>query len=188
MKKTVLITGLALAGLLLAGCAQNQATPEPVSYTIEMSEYAFSPNTMEFQVGQEVTLTLVNVGQQDHEMMIGQNVEMRQGQPSGYEMDMFQMSGVMPMVSGDGMLMEHSEDETATSPGEMPMGSDESEMDHGDLSGDAPMMVFMPVGATNTTVTFTVTEDMVGTWEMGCFELDGVHYTAGMVGTIIVSP
>lgn len=188
MKKTLLVIGLALFGLPLASCSQNQPTPEPVSYTIEMSEYAFSPNTMEFQVGQEVTLTLVNLGQLDHELMIGRDVEMHEGRPSGYEMDMFQMSGVVPMVSGDGMLMEHSEDEAAMGQGEMPMGSDESEMDHGDLSGNAPMMVFMPVGAANTTVTFTVTEDMVGTWEMGCFELDGVHYTAGMTGTIIVSP
>jgi hypothetical protein len=28
-----------------------------------------------------------------------------------------------------------------------------------------------------------VTEEMIGEWEMGCFSLDGVHYTSGMVGS-----
>jgi hypothetical protein len=28
---------------------------------------------------------------------------------------------------------------------------------------------------------------MLGEWEMGCFELDGVHYDQGMVGTFIVT-
>jgi hypothetical protein len=31
-----------------------------------------------------------------------------------------------------------------------------------------------------------VTEEMLGVWEMGCFEQDGVHYSSGMVGTITV--
>jgi hypothetical protein len=37
-------------------------------------------------------------------------------------------------------------------------------------------------------VTFTVTEEMVGEWEIGCFLLEGVHYDSGMVGKFIVSP
>lgn len=32
----------------------------------------------------------------------------------------------------------------------------------------------------------TVTEDMIGEWEVGCFLQDGVHYDAGMHGTLIV--
>jgi hypothetical protein len=27
---------------------------------------------------------------------------------------------------------------------------------------------------------------MLGIWEIGCFEQDGVHYTSGMKGTLIV--
>jgi uncharacterized cupredoxin-like copper-binding protein len=37
-------------------------------------------------------------------------------------------------------------------------------------------------------VKFTVTKDMVGEWEMGCFAQEGVHYTAGMVGKLVVAP
>jgi uncharacterized cupredoxin-like copper-binding protein len=37
-------------------------------------------------------------------------------------------------------------------------------------------------------LTFNVTEGMVGDWEMGCFEQDGVHYDAGMKGPVTVVP
>jgi len=36
-------------------------------------------------------------------------------------------------------------------------------------------------------MTLTVTEEMVGEWEFGCFEQDGVHYTAGMKGMMVVT-
>jgi hypothetical protein len=28
---------------------------------------------------------------------------------------------------------------------------------------------------------------MLGDWEMGCFEQDGVHYDAGMIGAVSVT-
>ena len=53
-------------------------------------------------------------------------------------------------------------------------------------------MVLLPGSAggeaVETDITFTVTEDMVGEWEMGCFLDGGSHYTSGMVGTLIVNP
>lgn len=39
-----------------------------------------------------------------------------------------------------------------------------------------------------TTITFTVPEDKVGAWEMGCFQERGQHYDDGMRGTLIVDP
>jgi plastocyanin len=39
-----------------------------------------------------------------------------------------------------------------------------------------------------TTMTFTVPEDKVGTWEFGCFQERGQHYDDGMNGLIIVEP
>jgi hypothetical protein len=36
------------------------------------------------------------------------------------------------------------------------------------------------------TMTFTITEDMVGTWEIGCFLQDGAHYLADMKGSLVV--
>jgi len=84
---------------------------------------------------------------------------------TGFEMDMFEMAGVEPMVMG-GM-------------GNMDQGMD---MEHG-----GGFMVDMPMGTDNTTVSFTVTADMVGEWEIGCFEDEGQHYDDGMKGKLIVS-
>lgn len=37
-----------------------------------------------------------------------------------------------------------------------------------------------------TVIEFTVPEDRVGEWEMGCFEDKGTHYDDGMRGKVIV--
>jgi len=159
---------------VLAACG-GAATPEPVNLTIELSEYAFSPNQIELQVGQEVTFNIVNVGQLDHEIMFGREVMMMDDRPNGYSTDMFESAGVEPMV-----MMEESE---------MTMDEDheEGEDDHGEM-GHEGFMVFLPPGNDKASMTFTVTDDMVGEWEIGCFELDGVHYDAGMKGTLVVKP
>jgi uncharacterized cupredoxin-like copper-binding protein len=159
--KASLIT--VLLALLLIAC--SQATPEPATFRIEMTEYAFEPSEIQVQVGQEVTLELVNLGELGHELMIGREVAMMEGKPAGYEVDMFETAGVEPEVSGD-IGHEHQEEE------EMHMGT---------------MFVVEEKGH-EATVKFTVTKDMEGDWEMGCFEQEGVHYTAGMVGNFIVNP
>jgi plastocyanin len=171
---------VALFAILLGACGSTP--PKPVAFTIEMDEFDFTPEELEVRVGQEVTITLVNVGALDHEFMIGRDVNYNADlQPTGYVDDFFAVGGVLPEVSG-GMLMDHNEDE---------MGG----MDHGDDDMDdsedmtEPMdvnMVMQPVGSDQTVISFTVTEAMLGDWEIGCFELDGVHYTSGMVGTLAV--
>lgn len=175
-----------LASLFLAACAQTPP-PDPVTITIEMSEYAFSPSVIELQVGQEVTLILENNGQLEHELMIGREVHRDAGVPNGYNADFWHVGGVMPTLQGGGQLMVHTDDHGQ---GGEPTG----EHDGHDMSAmtspedEDPLMVFLPVGAEPATLTFTVTEEMVGDWEMGCFELQGVHYTAGMVGRLTVKP
>lgn len=164
-KKISLPLLLAVAGLLLVACAG--ATPEPVSFTVEMTEYAFNPDTIEVSVGQEVTLDLVNLGALEHEIMFGRDVMMMDNRPSGYQQDMFEVGGVEPhveMMAGE--MSEHEEEE----------------------EGHTGFMVLLPETNDRATLTFTVTEGMVGEWEMGCFEQEGVHYDAGMVGTFIVNP
>ncbi len=168
MKKSIFVLlSVALVGVLLAACAAK--TPEPVKYTIEMSEFAFSPNEIQAKVGQEVTIELVNQGALAHELMIGQDVKMTDNHPNGFEHDMFEAAEVEPMVMGG---ME----------GDMDMGSGEMHDDH------TGFMVTVPTGGEPATITFTATKDMVGEWEMGCFEQDGVHYNAGMKGKLVVVP
>ena len=98
MNRITLFVITSLVTLVLAACG-SKATPEPVTITIEMSEYAFAPNEIELQVGQEVTFNLVNVGQLDHEIMFGRDTMMMDNRPSGYIMDMFESSHVEPMVA-----------------------------------------------------------------------------------------
>jgi len=121
-----------------------------------------------------VTLDLVNIGVLQHELMIGRDVEMDAGKPSRYHEDMFEIAGIEPEVnvkSSMGMEPDHSED---------------NEVGHGDGDHEG-FMVVLPPGEDTATITFTVTDEMMGEWEIGCFELDGVHYNAGMVGSLKVT-
>jgi len=153
-----------VAAIILAGCAK--ATPEPVSFTLDMKEYAFEPAQIEVQVGQQVTLELVNSGVLAHEVMFGRNVMKENNRPHGYEIDMFESAHVQPMLTHpDGSMMEASHEE-----------------------GHEGFMVVLEKTGDKALMTFEVTRDMVGEWEMGCFEQDGVHYDAGMIGTFSVKP
>jgi plastocyanin len=156
---------LGIVSLLITACSGQK--PEPATLVIEMSEYAYSPETIEVKVGQEVTIELVNVGVLEHELMIGRTVMMMNNRPDGFIQDMFGMAHVEPTVVTDVMDA---------------MGAG----DHG--AGHAGFMVYLPKQGDKATITFTVTRDMVGEWEMGCFEQEGVHYDAGMVGKFIVTP
>ncbi len=157
------VGALALVLLVAAACAPKP-TPEPVTINILMTEYSYTPAEIELQVGQQVTLVLTNQGALEHELLIGRQVVMEEGRPSGFEVDFFETGGVEPVMTGG----------TA----DMPEGQHEM---HGGF------MVVVPVGG-EATVTFTVTEEMLGEWEMGCFLLEGIHYQSGMVGALTVVP
>lgn len=153
-----------LSAVFLAGCAK--ATPEPVHFTIDMTEYKFEPAEIEVQVGQEVALELINSGVLPHEIMFGRNVTRENNRPHGYEIDMFEAAHVEPKLSHpDGMAMEPSHEE-----------------------GHQGFMAMLEKTGDRAVLTFEVTKDMVGEWEMGCFEQDGVHYDAGMIGNFSVKP
>jgi plastocyanin len=129
-----------------------------------MTEYAFTPGTIEARVGQHVTLNLVNKGALEHEIMFGQNVKMTDNHPDGYMLDMFLKAGIEPSINTmEGMV---------------------GDMQH-EHSG---IMVTLNKTGDEANLSFTVTKEMVGEWEMGCFALEGVHYASGMVGKLIVKP
>ena len=169
-----------LGGLTLVACSSKP--PDPVTFTIDMSEYAFSPEQLEVKVGQQVTLILVNKGQLPHEIMFGRDVLMVDNRPNGYEHDMFEEAGVEPMVMGIEET-NHIEDDDHME------GNDQEEDEHMDDDSHAHegFMVLLKETGDQGSITFTVTDDMIGEWEMGCFELDGVHYTSGLVGKLIVN-
>jgi len=149
--------------------------------TIDMKEYAFTPADLEFQVGQEVTLNLTNSGALEHEIMFGRDVMMMDGMPNGFNIDMFETADVEPDVSVEMSMETEAEGEEHTE-GDEHSGEEE----HMEEDGHSGFMVKVPVSQDIYTMSFTVTEDMVGEWEIGCFLLDGVHYNSGMVGTLTV--
>ncbi|MCO6453066.1 MAG: hypothetical protein J5I90_19940 [Caldilineales bacterium] len=155
--------------ILLAAC--GGAPVEPVRYTIDMTEYAFNPNTLEFKVGQDIEITLTNSGQLAHEIMFGRDVMKMNNRPAGFQTDLFAAGGVEPEV-----VMMESHDESG-----MDNHGEEDEMQH------EGFMVLLPKGESQATMKFKVTPQMAGEWEMGCFEQDGVHYDAGMKGVVTIS-
>jgi uncharacterized cupredoxin-like copper-binding protein len=95
MKPQFRILLIAIMAILLVACSA-ESEPEEVEYTIEMTEFSYAPEDIELKVGQTVTLNLVNLGQLDHEIMIGREVKMDNSLPAGYELDMFEHAGVEP--------------------------------------------------------------------------------------------
>lgn len=163
MKNLLWIIGFLV---LLVATACTGAKGEPVTYTIDMTEYAFTPNTLSLKVGQEVTLELTNSGQIAHEIMIGQAVKVENNHPAGYLKDFFEVGKVKPEIIA------------ATE------GAGEAHENGHEHSG---FMVVLPKTGDKVVIRFKVTPAMIGEWEMGCFEQDGVHYTSGMKGVVTVS-
>ena len=102
--RTITMVVITLILTEIAGCISQK--PEPVIITIDMTDYAFTPNRLDLNVGQQVTLNLVNNGQIAHKIMFGRGVEMMNGVPAGYQMDLFMQAGVEPEVMG---VMEEGE-------------------------------------------------------------------------------
>jgi plastocyanin len=173
LRLAVSYTLLLMLAVLVSACAGSTPEPvaqlEPVFYTVEMTEYAFSPERIEVKVGQEVTLELVNLGQISHELMVGQEVARSNNRPNGFHKDLFETAHVEPVISGGATAGGHAAD------------------GHG-AEHSGSFMVVLPETGDQASMTFTVTQDMVGEWELGCFEQDGVHYDAGMKGTLVVLP
>ena len=160
--KQVYVAGLLIAVVILLAACGGGAT-QAVSYDIDMAEYSYSPERLNLKVGQEVTLNLSSSGQLQHEVMFGREMMKMDNRPAGYMEDMFESAGVEPEVTQDGEP-EHEHEE---------------EMHSG-------FMLALPVDGT-ATMKFIVTKEMLGEWEMGCFEQDGVHYDAGMIGSVSVT-
>lgn len=159
MRKLFVPVVMGVVALVMVACGGG--TPKSVSYNINMTEYAYSPENLNLKVGQEVTLNLMNSGQLQHEIMFGREVKKMDNRPAGYMVDMFEASGIEPEVHQEG------------------------EPEHEEVMHEG-FMVVLPIDGTGT-IKFTVTEEMVGKWEMGCFEQDGVHYDAGMKGLVTVT-
>jgi len=164
MRRLSILIVVVIMGATLVACGGSGAGGTR-KLTLDMTEYAFKPASLDLKVGETVTIELKNSGKLDHEVMFGRGLQKVNNRPSGYETDMFQAGSVTPTIVTQAEM-------------KMPTGQQE----HG-----TGVMVTLPPGDKTATITFPVTEGMVGEWEMGCFQLGGVHYDSGMKGKVIVS-
>jgi len=56
-----------LSGAVLAACS---STPAPLEVNMQASEFRFDPATVEVQAGQQVTITMQNMGTVEHDFVI----------------------------------------------------------------------------------------------------------------------
>ena len=156
MKRTILVFLAAMTLLALTACGGG--APAPQEITITMTDFAFTPDSIELVEGQEVTITLVNEGSVEHEILFGK------GDANGFTADLF----------------DHDPSKVEASGGEgFHVGSDEEIEEEG-------YHVEVEPGASGT-LTFTVPEGSAGEWVMGCFIDEGAHYAAGMSGTVTIT-
>ncbi|MCL1602062.1 MAG: cupredoxin domain-containing protein [Actinomycetia bacterium] len=172
------ITILALAVVLVAAACGGDSAAEPDdsgNITIDLSEFSFSPDGLNLKVGDTVTITLRNTGEKPHEWMIGRDVDTDEGFPDGFHENFFDDVMGIAVAPEDAAMGQSDMDMDST---DTTVAAMEDEMGHG-------FMVMRPPGE-QATVTFTVTEDQIGEWEMACFEEDGAHYDDGMKGKVTV--
>jgi len=211
-KSFVRISLLVIVVLILSGCG-TYFQPAPTStptldpdnpeITISLDEFTFMPDHVRLVVGQNVTLHVVNAGEEPHEIMIGRN-PLRSDDGvlgDGFEHDFFALTNVT--VTGDAEVMGMNAEEMNMDMGnedssgmEMATATPESAMDMGtampgdEMSMDTEMgnggMVMLDAKK-EAVITFTVTKKMVGAWTMGCFEGDTLkHFDLGMGGILYV--
>ncbi|MCQ3977474.1 MAG: hypothetical protein DPW09_28935 [Anaerolineae bacterium] len=91
--------------------------------------------------------------------------------------------GESGQMAGDMAGMEHDMESMVGSFGALQRPSMEAH-------GGVMIMLDPTIVSTDqvTTITFTVPEEKVGRWEIGCFQEQGQHYDDGMRGVLIVDP
>lgn len=194
--RQILISGVAAAALIAGAYEWTRASVPPAppgTFTIAMTDYAFTPNHMVWRVGDRVTITLVEKSQatpeKPHEFMVGRTPRTEETvfgihQEDGFETPFF--SGVeIEIVSGAGlqMLMPGDAKLTGLAPMKV-MSPGPMEMHHME-----EMTGFMPLVGPKGNLTFSfIVPDKPGEWTYGCFQQDGQHFLNGMKGTITILP
>lgn len=106
MKRTPIWLFLLIVSLtMMTGCASVLATTPSDDGVIEimMRDYKFEPEIIRVQAGDTVRIVLHNEGNKMHELMIGRNVNIHDGQTEGFAEDFF--AGITPTITGPGMVM-----------------------------------------------------------------------------------
>jgi hypothetical protein len=193
---SVIIAILLIVGSVFGINSRSATANQPNHFTIDMTDYEFTPNTMTWHVGNIVTLTVKNDSQSiagtNHEFMIGRNPNtgnegFGKTITDGFETDFFDKMNVK-ILSGSRVLMVQPG--TAHLTGINPKKTLASYPPGLVQQGDAFQIVIAPpIHGANPkpggTITFQIkVPNELGKWEMGCFQGNGEHIKDGMLGTI----
>lgn len=171
------ITVIALwASVLMSACtpesnrtpADRQQSPiaaDTLEFSVQMNEFAFTPDTLRLPAGQPIRLTFLNAGTVLHEFMAGRSLNS-------------ESNGFLEGLFADMEL--HMDRESMNSYGRT---GEEHNMNSPDPTGHMTMLLLDP--GTTSTMTFTLPSSRSGTWMMSCFQTG--HFQSGMKGTIIVA-
>lgn len=176
-RKGLVIVGLSVLALVATACGGNggpsagetspPATPTTTGeLTLVMGapgEFDFSPKVLSFAAGQQVMLTIRNVGKKEHEWMVGRE---HMDEP-GYQTDLLARMEPTATAGKDYKLEGVGEE-----------GKDEMGKEHHGAEVEVEAGGFV-------TLQLKVPADAAGEWEMGCFLPR--HYEAGMKGTVRVA-
>ncbi len=132
IRRRRLVALTAFAGVVASGCgADTQVVARPDAngeIVINMDEFSYSIDLIELHPGEEVTFVLVNQGTNEHEFMIGRNLQhTSEGYPNAFEHDFFETTTPMVDPPSAGMNM-----------GAMDMGGMDMGGDGHDAGGDMP--------------------------------------------------
>lgn len=185
MRHRTITIALCAMALVMAACGGGGTTVEDGGeVVIELSEFAFSPDSITVTAGSTVTFVLRNEGEKEHEFMIGRDVRITDGAPDGFEHDFFE--GMEPtVVPADAAMTDMDMDMGDGDMGDGDMSEDGDMGDMGDEHAEHGFMVMRSPGQ-EATITITIPEDATGEWQFGCFEEDGAHWDDGMRGTLTV--
>jgi len=147
IRRRRLVALTAFAGVVASGCgADTQVVARPDAngeIVINMDEFSYSIDLIELHPGEEVTFVLVNQGTNEHEFMIGRNLQHTpEGYPNAFEHDFFETTTPMVDPPSAGMNM-----------GAMDMGAMDTGGDGHDAAGDMPADGSMDMSGDGTPTT-----------------------------------
>jgi hypothetical protein len=141
----VLLLVGALAMAISTGVGSSTGTVDGGELDIELAGYRIDPPTLVLPAGEEVTLVLDNTSTYHHNIAIGQDPIRLEGQTVGYERDLLALSALR------------------AEPARALIAPTDPSL---------PTTVSVAPGTT-VRVDVRVAEDLVGEWQLGCFQGSG---------------
>jgi uncharacterized cupredoxin-like copper-binding protein len=105
MNPRKLSLGIAIGAALLAACSSG---PEPLEVTLQAAEFRFEPSSVEVTAGQQVTVTMQNMGTVEHDFVIQeipveQSAAESESATPGHTMDEMEVEPAVHMGAMAGM-------------------------------------------------------------------------------------